>query len=75
MSPEQEQRVCDAPVNLGWLGNDHALHGEGVPVIRELLEGSSDDAKADASAGAVDKTTQRVTTRRESSISIRPFLM
>ena len=46
VSPEQEQQVCDALVNLGWLENDHALHAEGVRVIRELLVCSTDDAKA-----------------------------
>jgi hypothetical protein len=46
VSPEQEQQVCDALVNLGWLESDHALHAEGVRVIRELLVCSTDDAKA-----------------------------
>ena len=46
VSLEQEQQACDALVNLGWLENDHALHAEGVRVIRELLECSTDDAKA-----------------------------
>jgi hypothetical protein len=45
VSPEQEQQVCDALVNLGWLEDDHALHAEGVRVIRELLVCSTDDAK------------------------------
>ena len=45
MSPEQEQQVCEALVNLGWLEDDHALHAEGVRVIRELLVCSPDDAK------------------------------
>ena len=44
--PEQEQQVWDALVNLGWLENDHALHAEGVRVIRELLVCSTDYAKA-----------------------------
>ncbi len=46
VSPEQEQQVCDALVNLGSLENDHALHVEGVRAIRELLVCSTDDAKA-----------------------------
>ena len=45
VSPEQEQQVCDALVNLGWLEDDHALHAEGVRVIGELLVCSTDDAK------------------------------
>ena len=46
MPPEQEQQVCDALVNLGWLENDHALHAEGIRAISELLVCSTDDAKA-----------------------------
>ena len=46
VSPDQEQQVCDALINLGWLENDHALHAEGVRVVRELLVCSADDAKA-----------------------------
>jgi len=46
VSPEQERQVCDSLVNLGWLENDHALHAEGVRVVRELLVCSADDAKA-----------------------------
>ena len=45
MSPEQQEQVCDALVNLGWLENDHALHAEGVRVIRESLVCSTDEAK------------------------------
>jgi hypothetical protein len=40
VSPEQEL------VNLDWLEDDHALHAEGVRVIRESLVCSTDDAKA-----------------------------
>ena len=46
VSPEQEQQVCGVLVNLGRLENDHALHAEGVRVIRGLLVCSTDDAKA-----------------------------
>jgi hypothetical protein len=46
VSPEQEQRVCDALVNLGWLENDHALHAEAVIAIRAELGCSIDEAKA-----------------------------
>ena len=38
--------MCDALVGLGWLENDHALHAEGVRVIQDVLECSTDDAKA-----------------------------
>ena len=30
MSPEQEQQVCDALVNLGMLETEQGLHAEGV---------------------------------------------
>ena len=33
VSPDQEERVCDALVDLGWLENDHALHTEAVIAI------------------------------------------
>jgi len=46
MSPKQERQVCDSLVNIGWLENDHALHAEGVRVIRQTLGCSMDDAKA-----------------------------
>jgi hypothetical protein len=46
MSPDQEQQVCDALVNLGWLENDHALHAEGVIAIIGVLHCSTDEAKA-----------------------------
>ena len=45
MSPDQERQVCDLLVNLGWMENDHALHAEGVRVIRQALGYSVDDAK------------------------------
>jgi hypothetical protein len=46
VSPEQEEQLCDALVNLGWLENDHALHAEGVRVIRGVLQCSAEEAKA-----------------------------
>ena len=46
MSPEQEEQVCDALVNQGWLENDHALQAEGVHAIRGVLGCSTDEAKA-----------------------------
>ena len=46
MSPDQERKVCDALVNLGWLENDHALHAEALLAIRGVLHCSTDDAKA-----------------------------
>jgi hypothetical protein len=46
MSSEEEQQVCDALINLGWLETEQALHGEGVSVIRGLRQCTSDEAKA-----------------------------
>ena len=46
VSPDQEERLCDALVNLGWLENDHALHAEAVIAIGNILGCSTDDAKA-----------------------------
>ena len=46
MTPDQEQQVCDALSNLGWLPTEHGLHGEGVRAIRALRHCSSDDAIA-----------------------------
>jgi hypothetical protein len=43
--PDQEERLCDALVNLGWLENDHALHAEAVIAIGNILGCSTDDAK------------------------------
>ena len=46
MSPDEEEQVCNALVNLGWLENDHALHAEGVQSIRDVLHCTFDEAKA-----------------------------
>ena len=46
MSPDEEDKVCDALVNLGWLENDHALHAEGVQSICDVLHCTIDEAKA-----------------------------
>lgn len=46
MVPEQEEQVCAALVNLGWLENDHALHAESVRLVMDQLSCSLDDAKA-----------------------------
>ena len=46
MSPEQEDRLCEALVNLGWLTTEQGLHAEGVRTIQEILHCSLDDARA-----------------------------
>jgi hypothetical protein len=46
VSPEQEQQVCDALVNLGPVDTEQGLHAEGVRTIQEVLHCSLDDARA-----------------------------
>lgn len=45
MTPGQEQMVCAALVDLGWLENDHALHAEGIRVVCEVLDCTTNQAK------------------------------
>ena len=37
MSPEQEDRLCEALVNLGWLTTEQGLHAEGVRTIQDIF--------------------------------------
>jgi len=46
VSPEQEQQVCDALVNLGPVDTEQGLHAEGVRTIQGVLRCSLDDARA-----------------------------
>lgn len=46
MSPEQEQKLCDALVNLGPVETEQGLHAEGVRAIQGVLQCSVDDARA-----------------------------
>ena len=46
MSPEQEQLVCDALVQLGPLETQQGLHTEGVRAIQSVLQCSLDDARS-----------------------------
>lgn len=46
MSPEQEQEVCDALVNLGAIETEQGLHAEGVRTIQGILNCSMDNARA-----------------------------
>ena len=46
VSPEQEQQVCDALVNLGPVDTEQGLHAEGVRTIQGVLGCSLDDARA-----------------------------
>jgi hypothetical protein len=46
MSPQQEQEVCDALVNLGAIDTEQGLHAEGILAIQRTLNCSIDDARA-----------------------------
>jgi hypothetical protein len=46
MSPEQEQLVCDALVQIGPLETEQGLHTEGVRAVQDVLQCSLDDARA-----------------------------
>jgi hypothetical protein len=46
LTPDQEERVCDALIKLGWLETEQALHVEGLNAVRDLLQCSTEDAKA-----------------------------
>jgi hypothetical protein len=42
---DQENRVCEALIRLGWLETEHALHSEGVRAVRDVLQCSTESAK------------------------------
>ena len=46
MSPEQEQLLCDALVNLGTVETEQGLHAEGLRIIQEVLHCTLDEARA-----------------------------
>ena len=46
LTPDEEKRLCEALITLGWLETEHALHSEGVRAIRGFLQCSTEDAKA-----------------------------
>jgi hypothetical protein len=45
VSPEQEQLLCDALVNLGPMETEQGLHAEGVRKIQEVLHCTLADAR------------------------------
>ena len=45
LTPDEEKQVCETLIKLGWLETEHALHGEGVRAIRDVLQCSTEDAK------------------------------
>jgi hypothetical protein len=46
VSPEQQQQLVNALVNLGAMETQQGLHAEGVRAIQELLQCSIDEARA-----------------------------
>ena len=67
MSPDQEQLVCDALVNLGLLETEQGLHGEGVRTIQNVLQCSLDDARAALRDLRVRRKIEETTTLSEHS--------
>jgi hypothetical protein len=45
LTMDQEKQVCEVLIKLGWLETEHALHGEGVRAVRDVLQCSTEDAK------------------------------
>jgi hypothetical protein len=63
VSPEQEQQVCDALVNLGQVDTELGLHAEGVHKVQEVLHCSIDDARAVLNDLRIRKRIQETTVR------------
>jgi hypothetical protein len=62
MSPEQEQVVCDALVQLGPFETQQGLHTEGVRTIQNVLQCSLDDARSAMRELRVRKRIEETTT-------------
>jgi len=62
VSPEQEQLVCDALVDLGPVETEQGLHAEGVNTIQKVLNCSLDDARATLRDLRVHKRIEETTT-------------
>ena len=62
MSPEQEEQVCDALINLGALETEQGLHAEGVRAIQNVLQCSLDDARVALGELRVHKSIEETTT-------------
>ena len=45
LTMDQEKQACEVLIKLGWLETEHALHGEGVRAVRDVLQCSTEDAK------------------------------
>ena len=65
VSPEQEQLVCDALVNLGPVETEQGLHAEGIRTIQEVLHCTLDDARATLRELRVSKRIEETTTPLE----------
>ena len=65
MSPEQEQLLCDALVNLGPVDTELGLHAEGVRTIQETLHCTLDEARAALGDLRVRKRIEETTTLLE----------
>ena len=46
LTQDEEKQVCEILIKLGWLETEHALHSEGVRAVRDVLQCSTEDAKA-----------------------------
>jgi hypothetical protein len=46
LSQDQETQACEVLIKLGWLETEQALHIEGVRAVRDVLQCSTEDAKA-----------------------------
>jgi hypothetical protein len=46
LTPDQEAQVCEALIKLDWLETEHGLHSEGVRAVRDVLQCSTEDARA-----------------------------
>jgi hypothetical protein len=65
MSPDQEELVCDALVNLGPVETEQGLHAEGVRTIQAALHCSLDDARATLRGLRVRKRIEETTASLE----------
>ena len=62
VSPEQEQLLCDALVNLGPVETEQGLHAEGVRIIQEVLHCTLADARTVLRELRVRKRIEETTT-------------
>jgi hypothetical protein len=65
VTPEQEQHVCDALVDLGPVETEQGLHAEGVRTIEAVLHCTLDDARATLRELRVRKRIVETTTPLE----------